>query len=234
MRRFLAAGVVVAALAAVPAVALAQQQHDGFSDVPEDHPFHDDIDWLAAEGITRGCAETAFCPTDPVTRGQLAAFLHRAAAGPVHDDLARANLATAAYQDVEEAEADGWASTLGPGEGSLGCFENPEQGGMGVHYVNGALLDDELDVTQPEALVYEMDSDGEVVGLVAHEYIVPVEAWTGDEPPMLFGRQLHEHPVLPLYVLHTWIWKDNPDGVFADWNPRVRLCPDGVPVFGQP
>jgi hypothetical protein len=39
--------------------------------------------------------------------------------------------------------------------------------------------------------------------------------------------------VLPLYVIHTWIWKDNPSGLFEDYNPKVRMCPDGVPVFGQ-
>jgi VCBS repeat-containing protein len=43
--------------------------------------FEDDIEWLAEEGITRGCnppANDEFCPMDPVTRGQMAAFLVRA------------------------------------------------------------------------------------------------------------------------------------------------------------
>ncbi|HSJ36031.1 MAG TPA: S-layer homology domain-containing protein [Acidimicrobiia bacterium] len=54
--------------------------HD-FSDVDSSNVFEDDICWLAAEGITRGCnppANTEFCPKDPVTRGQMAAFLVRA------------------------------------------------------------------------------------------------------------------------------------------------------------
>lgn len=34
-----------------------------------------------------------------------------------------------------------------------------------------------------------------------------------------------------LWVLHVLLWKDNPAGIFEDWNPAV-LCPDGVPVFG--
>jgi hypothetical protein len=29
----------------------------------------------------------------------------------------------------------------------------------------------------------------------------------------------------------TWLWKDNPAGVFEDWNPAVRLCPAVVPIF---
>ena len=147
--------------------------------------------------------------------------------------LAAANLAAAAFQDLEVAEAAGYVSTLGPGEGSLGCFEDLAQGGMGVHYLRADLLDASLDITTPEALVYELDNNGEIIGLVAHEYIVPVDAWTESKPPILFGRRLHQHPVLPLFVLHTWIWKDNPAGVFADFNPKVRLCPEGVPVFGE-
>jgi hypothetical protein len=232
MRRLLL-GVAIAVAVVAPTIAVAQQHSDGFADVPDDHLFHDDIQWLAGEGITQGCGEHEFCPEDGVTRGQMAAFLHRMADDPAATDLARANLATAAHQDVEAAEAGGWASTLGPGEGSLGCFEDPARGGMGVHYVNGDLLDAELDVAAPEALVYELDRDANITGLVALEYIVPVDAWTGEEPPTLFGRPLHQHPTLPLYVLHAWIWKDNPNGVFEDFNPRVRLCPDGVPVFGE-
>ncbi len=43
--------------------------------------FEGDIEWLAAAGITKGCnppANTLYCPNDPVTRGQMAAFLVRA------------------------------------------------------------------------------------------------------------------------------------------------------------
>jgi hypothetical protein len=43
--------------------------------------FEADIEKLAAAGITRGCnppANDRFCPNDAVTRGQMAAFLHRA------------------------------------------------------------------------------------------------------------------------------------------------------------
>jgi hypothetical protein len=36
-----------------------------------------DIDRIAAAGIGRGCAQWRFCPTGTVTRGQMAAFLHR-------------------------------------------------------------------------------------------------------------------------------------------------------------
>jgi hypothetical protein len=43
--------------------------------------FEADIDRLATAGVTYGCdppTNTMFCPTQPVTRAQMAAFLHRA------------------------------------------------------------------------------------------------------------------------------------------------------------
>ncbi|MGF1668139.1 MAG: S-layer homology domain-containing protein [Acidimicrobiia bacterium] len=40
--------------------------------------FADDVAWLAGTGVTSGCGAESFCPNDPVTRGQLAAFLRRA------------------------------------------------------------------------------------------------------------------------------------------------------------
>jgi hypothetical protein len=145
------------------------------------------------------------------------------------DDRAAAMLATAGFQDVATAEAAGYASSLD----TLGCFQDPARGGMGLHFINQSLLDANLDITKPEALVYELDAAGHITGLVAHEYIVPVDAWTSRRPPRLFGMDLHKHPTLPLWVLHTWLWKDNPTGVFSDWNPAVRLCPAGVPIFRQ-
>lgn len=143
-------------------------------------------------------------------------------------EIAAANLATAAFQDVAAAEAAGYASTID----ALGCFESAEQGGMGLHYLNDGLMDDLVDIATPEALVYELDADGEIAGLVAHEYIVPIEAWTSEDPPSLFGLDFHQHPTLPLWVMHAWIWKDNPAGMFNDWNPKVRMCPEGAPIFG--
>ncbi|HEY7574014.1 MAG TPA: S-layer homology domain-containing protein [Thermoanaerobaculia bacterium] len=44
-------------------------------DVPVGHPFFRWVEALAAAGITSGCAPGAFCPDQPVTRGQMAVFL---------------------------------------------------------------------------------------------------------------------------------------------------------------
>ena len=63
--------------------------------------FEEDIEWLAAHGITLGCnppTNDMFCPADNVTRGQMAAFLHRFA-----DD--QANVAYMVAQDSTTAIA---------------------------------------------------------------------------------------------------------------------------------
>lgn len=57
--------------------------------MPDDHLFHTEITWLAEQGITRGCNppdNTRYCPDDPVTRGQMAAFLNRALGLPATTD----------------------------------------------------------------------------------------------------------------------------------------------------
>ena len=53
----------------------------GFADVPADHAFAADIDRIAAARITAGCdtRPARYCPHERVTRGQMAAFLARAA-----------------------------------------------------------------------------------------------------------------------------------------------------------
>jgi hypothetical protein len=56
----------------------------------------------------------------------------------------------------------------------LGCVSGPEQGAMGVHFVNFALVDGKPEVKAPEALIDEV-KDGRV-RLVGVEYIVPVDA----------------------------------------------------------
>jgi hypothetical protein len=48
-----------------------------FHDVPAGHIFFQEIEALAASGITLGCGGGNFCPDDYVTRGQMAAFFSR-------------------------------------------------------------------------------------------------------------------------------------------------------------
>lgn len=161
-----------------------------------------------------------------VVAGLAAAAIPAMAGG--QSGLAEARQATARFHNVGHAEAAGYGSTLD----SLGCFESPGVGGMGVHYVNGELLDGTVDAANPEALVYEMREDGKLK-LVGLEYLVPEELVDPSNPPELFGQHFHPHGVLPLWILHVWIWRTNPTGMFQDFNPAVAMCPDGVPVFGS-
>ena len=69
----------------VPIAAVGSHQ---FKDVPSSNIFHNDIGWLADNGITWGCnppANDAYCPGDNVTRDQLSAFLHRLATSQAVD-----------------------------------------------------------------------------------------------------------------------------------------------------
>jgi hypothetical protein len=84
-RRFMTAALLVAGvMLAAGAVAAS----DRFSDVPDSNVFHDDIAWLAQNGVTAGCnppENSLYCPDDQVTRGQMAAFMRRLATGQVVD-----------------------------------------------------------------------------------------------------------------------------------------------------
>jgi len=135
-------------------------------------------------------------------------------------DLAAVRAATAQFHRVEVAEAAGYTLPDFANE----CVELPGVGGMGYHYINfGLLLDLELDPLQPEIMVYAPGPNGQM-RLVAVEYAVPIEEWDlayPGETPMVLGQHLHPNPYLGLYLLHAWIWLNNPAGMFEDWNPRV-------------
>ena len=49
-----------------------------FSDVSVDYAFAGEILGLSELGVTTGCTTVSYCPTKPVTRGEMAAFLVRA------------------------------------------------------------------------------------------------------------------------------------------------------------
>ena len=135
-------------------------------------------------------------------------------------DLAVARAATAKYHDVNQALADGFVPG-GP------CVQIPNVGAMGVHYINFSRVDLNVDVSEPELLLYMPDENGNL-RLVAVEYFVP---FTGSNPaPNLFGRNFQgpmpgHAPGEPAhYDLHVWIWRNNPNGMFAQFNPALS-CP---------
>lgn len=129
---------------------------------------------------------------------------------------------TADFRDVSKAESAGYAIFQD-------CFKDPTIGGMGQHYVNGTLAgDDVVDPLKPEALVYEPRKDGSLY-LVALEYLVFASNWTKDDPPTAFGMPFHLVTTIPntppVWALHLWLWSDNTEGLFADYNPLI-FCPE--------
>lgn len=94
-------------------------------------------------------------------------------------------------------------------------------GAMGYHYGNVALIDGSVSVTAPELLLYEPQKNGRL-RLVAVEYIIPYAAHSRDAaPPELFGQKFQQNDEAQLWGLHAWVWKHNPAGMFAPWNPHV-------------
>ena len=142
-------------------------------------------------------------------------------AATADDSLAaKVREATAIYRDIAQATADGYAQFGG-------CVSGPEVGAMGVHFVKGALVDATLEIEHPEALIYEI-KDG-VARLVGVEFITPAPVWDAQHAdlPLLAGHHLqyfgapNRYRLPALYELHVWAWRDNPNGSYVDWNPRV-------------
>jgi len=173
------------------------------------------------------------CGLRPLLLGALAAtFTLLAADGPqqAHDShmspapaklVQTVRTATMQFVNVNSATAAGYQPLFG-------CVSGPDQGAMGIHYINLALYSDgKLDATHPEALIYEPSNGG--LSLVGVEYIVDAATWLAQNssPPMLEGQafQLVNSPNrygLPAFFeLHVWAWRESPNGAFVDWNTRV-------------
>jgi hypothetical protein len=132
----------------------------------------------------------------------------------VDRDVARVRAATERFRVSENAIAAGYPR-------HSDCVANPPQGAMGFHFQNHTIGDAVLEVERPEVLVYEQTPAGGYT-LTGVEYLVPITAWTRDEPPTIMGQKLKRAEKLGIWYLHVWIWKPNPSGLFADWNPDVK------------
>jgi hypothetical protein len=129
---------------------------------------------------------------------------------------------TERFKDVNVAKLEGYAL-------QFGCVSGSDSGAMGLHYVNGDLVNSGvLDPARPQIVIYEPMPDGSLK-LTGADYLVFAEAWdkTHKGPPELMGQLFHlfEAPNrfgLPsFYTLHVWAWKDNPNGAFVNWHPHV-------------
>ena len=179
---------------------------------------------LAIGAIIAGAAA---CSADPLAEpaGLLAPATAAREATPgdaaQNQLLATIREATARYHDVDAAIADGYV------QGSP-CEAMPGQG-IGIHYRKASLFNATVDPSQPELLVYEPRKNGDLQ-FVAVAFVVPAAAWdpTHNAPPTL-GDQVFEDkrvpdwssPPFPTYELHVWVWKHNPNGMYATTNPNV-------------
>ena len=128
-------------------------------------------------------------------------------------ELARARNATARYHNFERADDAGYEL--------LACVP-----GEGFEYVNWSLVDCNFDIERPEALHYIPQGNG--LRLVGVEYVIPVactdtqpEGFTGDDDEWEFMAE-----GLPIWALRAAIWLPNPEGMFAEHNPRIPdICP---------
>ncbi len=124
-------------------------------------------------------------------------------------ELEEVSAATVKYHDVQQAIADGYVD--------IDLF----MPNMGKHFLKESLMDDKFEVDKPELLVYTPTENGGFL-LTAVEYAVPVdlspnapEGFTGSEDKWVINTDFN------LWVLHAWIWYENPDGVFNMTNSRI-------------
>jgi hypothetical protein len=134
--------------------------------------------------------------------------------------LAEVRAATARYHHPSVAAAEGFVDVDGE------CVADPTAGGMGIHYGRFDRLDEHLDAGQPEILLYEpAEGRNRLVGV---EYVVLAPV---DQPPTLFGQPFEQGPEVAdgtaIWALHVWVWRHNPAGTFAAFNPNVS-CPTGL------
>jgi hypothetical protein len=145
-----------------------------------------------------------------------------------HQLLAAIQRATAKYQNIDAAFADGYI------DDGYGCIDSSvialdgSVGGMGFHLINWDLHNDPAtDPLRPDLLVYEpARSPNGKPKLVAFEYEVFKADWTAagnTEPPSLLGHEFEyiDFDGLQVYGLHIWLWLNNPLGMFTDFNPKT-------------
>jgi hypothetical protein len=155
------------------------------------------------------------------------AVSHSASTG-LEDELAQVRRVTARFQRVEAAVAAGYELGWVNGSGNrilTGCVSHPTAGAMGYHYFHPDLMADlAVNALEPEALVYAPAPDGGLK-LVAVEWVArgPNTNPPGvTQPPSVLGMEMHILvPAVGFYLMHAWVWRHNPAGMFADWNPNV-------------
>ncbi len=133
----------------------------------------------------------------------------------VEHQLTMLRQAVMPFFSYDVAVAAGWDVAISP------CVESPA-GGMGFHIANLDQLGNggHLSLLRPEVLLYAPTEDGSMEFLGV-EYIIPAPDWPHEEAPHFLGQHLHYNPHQDIWALHVWVGRNNPNGIFEDWNPEV-------------
>ena len=118
---------------------------------------------------------------------------------------------TEEYRSLDEAMEDGYKKVTG-------CVDKKGVGAMGFHYAKNSLIDAKTDARKPEVLVYMPNKHGRYK-LVAVEFLS-----TAKKRPVIAGMKFDNGPFPGTFALHAWVWRHNPDGMFAAYNPAHK-CP---------
>ena len=173
---------------------------------------------LGAALFLSACADGASIPTDPALAPGATAEA-RGQNRELNRALAELRRATARYHRLDAALADSFVFLHE-------CEERPGEEPVGVVYVHfGRLLDGIIDPAAPDGLIYEPGPAGRME-LVGVELAVPFALWAGQDPPDFFGARFQPEQEFGVFGLHVWLWRHNPDGMFAAGNPRVSCEPE--------
>jgi hypothetical protein len=184
-------------------------------------------------GMFAAATAALVLPVAAQAAGATAMTYHRPVAAAHHrSSVVIARQATRKFHSLATAKKAGYARFKD--KNGIACIAMPPMGAMGVHYVNGSLVGTpSVLLRHPEALVYAPEHGH--LRLAALEYLVLKSAWdkahgTNAPRPRLYGHRFNitrapnRYGLPTFYSLHAWIWKHNPAGMFAMWNPSVH-CP---------
>lgn len=183
---------------------------------------------------------------------QTAAAPARLVAGAGEPSLDEVRRATDRFRDVKTALAEGYIRDPFDLCDNAAMMGKPDAlGAMGIHFFRPDLLGitkppsprvtgegTHTDFRQPAILIYEPQRDGSLA-LVAVENLVFADAWRAAghaEPPTFYGvpydsmvddpdTDIDEaHMFAPHFDRHVWLYRENPNGVFAPFNPAVSCA----------
>ncbi len=162
---------------------------------------------VAVGAVFGACAEAT-----PVAPKQQTPISARSSTMRPEEAILTLQRVTARYHELSLAEKDGFV-LLHP------CESRGDEGPVGTVYINPSrLFDGVIDPTLPDALIYQPNANGRL-DLVGVEFAIPYSL--SPERPQFLGTAFQNEDEFGVYALHAWIWLDNPDGLFAETNPRV-------------